>query len=232
MTNAKRRAGIDNEEEMAQIAGNDDLSEAATATGGNLSRMQDHLNKTGKYSQSQVADMVGAYEISRKRLAKKGYSEDAINQGIFLNGLKARTAHTGAEDWDGDTYVGAARVMEDIERLSKGNLNTKAQLIAKSDEITSASGRPNLVPGFSDSLTAAEMLTKASGGTEDERRAARKNVADFLAAKTIYKQGAQAFMGGNAHATRQMVGAYQSTISRAVSDYETVRGGGTVEVEG
>jgi hypothetical protein len=210
-TGAKRKS-IDNEEEMAQIAGYDDLQRASTEGMGNEARMRQWLGRRtnsedkSKYSEDQINDMLGAYSAATRGLRSKGYSNEAVLQGIELSGMKAKTAYMDEEDYDeNDRYIGNANALENIVRLSGGDTTTMAQMIGQGLENTGSSGRKDILGSFSESLAAAGKIREASAGSDADKATTRSQVARRLSRNVINKEGIGALVGGNAHATEHLL---------------------------
>lgn len=211
---AQRRAGSDNEEEMATINGYDDLARAVTETGGNLNEMDAFLFKRDYDDQSRK-QMLTAWTVARKGMEKKGYSHDAILQSVMLSGLKAKTAYRDKYlDYDDDgNYIGGGRVAADIAKLSGGNRGTMAQMVGRAAEITKAAGRQDEMPGFSDTF---EAVAKLSAAAPEDRDDLIKAQSRKLLQKSIYKEGLSAMVGGTAHATRHLTPVFRETLRGTV----------------
>jgi hypothetical protein len=221
---AQKRAGADNEEEMATIVGYDDLARAVTETGGDLNKMDAFLAKRG-YDEQTRMQMKTAWTVARKGMEKKGYSHDAIMQSVMLTGLKAKTAYRDKFlDYDEDgNYIGGGRISEDIARLSGGNLGTVAQIVGKAADTVKAAGRQDELPGFSDTFDAVMALHNVAGESQAVRDATLKAQAKKLRQKTIYKEGLSAIVGGTAHATRHLAPEFQEILAESYEGLETIK---------
>lgn len=222
---AQRRAGADREEEMASIAGYDDLARAVTETGGDLNKMDRFLADRG-YDEQTRMQMKTAWTVARKGMEKKGYSHDAIMQSVFLSGLSAKTAYRDEMlDYDEEgNYIGGGRIAQDIANLSGGNLGTVAQIVGKAAEVTKAAGRQDEMPGFSDTFDAVMALHNVSGASQEIRDATLKAQSQRLLKKTIYKEGLSAMVGGTAHATRHLAPVFQQVLAENLDGLEAVEG--------
>lgn len=201
-----------NDEALAGIRGNDTLTEALARNDFDIERTRADLASQKKIGQTKADQMISAYTVASRGLRAKGYSERAIQIGTVLSGLGASTAHTHSSDYDPDTgeYIGNANVASTIARLSNGDANLEAQMVAATMEATPE--RPEIMPSFTEGFDAVQNIKSASSKSPAERRDTIRDSAKALRQTAIRKKGINVLYGSG-HTARHIAPEYEDMVS-------------------
>lgn len=202
---------IQNHAAFAAIKGNDDLAEALVNNGFDLDKARASLVRKYGGNESKADNMISAYNVANRSLRKEGFSDRAIQTATMLSGLTASTAMTDDQYFDKDgNYLGAGVLASNIARLSGGDANLQAQMVAGAME--AAKERPEIAPSFSELYGAVQKVEKASSQSPGARNQAVHDVASTLRQTTIRKKGLNVLFG-NGHTAKHMAREYENMLN-------------------
>jgi len=215
-----------NDQAFAPIRGNDDLAEALSSNDFDIEEARKTLAK--KFGEPKANQMISGYQVAARALRKKGYSERAIQTGTVMSGLTASTALTREEDYAGGKFIGSANLADTLERLSGGDANLQAQMVAAAMDATP--DRPEIMPSFSEGFEVLQKITAASSLGPAARQAEVAASAKTLRRTAVRKKGINVLFG-NGHTSRNMAKEYEDMVNETYQNHVRAQAGQPITIE-
>lgn len=228
LTNTLR--GLESSDAFKMLLGDDDASHAMLHGRGTRDdrmawlRAKGYDEESAKQKNAHIENIIAASE-------KEGLSSQSLRQAAVLSAVQASTSYD-TDPITGERGVG--KLLSDIDMVSGGDEQTRAQMVGKVKQLASQAGRGDLSAPFSDEYKNSRNIAMQainSATTPEARLAAIQQVNESLHDKIVDVEGPGFVLGGKGRMVEELMPAMQRRIQRAAQNVEAANLSQTGSIE-